>query len=690
MITSGVRCRYQRCAVVLLLGLVCSSTSWTAELSRISGTVKDAASGDPIPRAQVFIEQSLTRPVETVAADANGYYEFTSVIPGMVGVFAHADGFAFGGFSVLSSGGEHHEDRTIALRRPTNVSGQIVGAKKRPVSKAQVSGVVLIDGDRMVGIPLRKIRKFGFQVPTSNSRGNFTINRLPEGGSIKLKIVHPEYAQQAVPEIRVGSSDTKITLTEGVLVRGTVLSKGNNFPVPGAPIIFHNKFPPKDTTIAQAGPDGVYMLRLRPGEYFYRSEGARYTSTSTPQIVVSGEYATQQIDLFVAGKGILKGKVLDAITEEGVVGVRVVLKIEGRDYKYTSTDSQGGYQFSAPEGRCTVRLGQSAGYLPSATAGFSVSLRPEQTNIAPTIWLKAVPTYSLEVLDANKAPVEGAVVQVLHPQQIGWRSTDEDGLVSISMAALPEKGIVIGYVDHPTANIGTVFKIDPARADDAIVELTALRAIRGRVLNEKSKSIEGQIVTCSIGDADLSSPVTLWKSVTDSDGTFSHPGVVEGLSLIYTARSPDNSGDQVDSPAFYTASEASQPSIPALILETKNAGESLRGKRFPWRNFQNVDEKRSAIDPKSMNSVVVFTNSARAAIMLDSLENSQQFLNVIGAQFVLMIDDPTALNSESIPIYKGKPPASADVYIISSDQRVLFESIEMPTYAAIRNVLQSP
>ena len=74
---------------------------------------------------------------------------------------------------------------------------------------------MLIDGDRMVGIPLRKIRKFGFQVPTSNSRGNFTINRLPEGGSIKLKIVHPEYAQQAVPEIRVGSSDTKITLTEG-------------------------------------------------------------------------------------------------------------------------------------------------------------------------------------------------------------------------------------------------------------------------------------------------------------------------------------------------------------------------------------------------------------------------------------------------------------------------------------------
>lgn len=682
--------RYRAVAFIAVISF--ATTSSAASLARVSGTILDQSNGKLLPGVQVFIEQGLTRPIRVTQSDANGYYEFPDVIPGTIGIFAYADGFSFGGFSILTSAGDDHKNQSIVLKKSSTISGQIIGSRRKPIADANIIRVLLVDGDlsnpgaKKFSIPFSKIRRFGFQVPTSDSKGNFSINRLPVDETAFIKVTHTKFAQQISSPTKVGASATKITLSQGVGILGSVLSRDNKKPVPNAPIIFRNILPPKDTTITRTGADGAYALRLRPGAYTYESVGSNFTSVTKPQVLVSGEFLTQQIDLIVAGKGTITGKVLDPIDEDPVVGASIVLETNGKAYKVTQTNASGEYSFAAPEGECSVKFWRAPGYTHSTPPGYSFSLMPGKTKTLLPLWLTPIPSYSLEVIDENRGPVIGAIVHVLHPKQIGWRGTDENGLVEISMAAPPENGIVIGYVDHPTDHIGALFVIDSTRADDAIVQLAPLHAVQGRAVDNKNNALVGQTISCEIGHSNLSAPVSIWKLVTGPNGNFQHPGVVEGTSLIYTATSPTNTDNQVASPTFFTTTGSTVAILPALTVPDGTPGTSLIGKSFPWRRFKKVKGSRSDHN-QSRPKVVVFAEPARAKMMLKTLETSQQYLDKIGKQFVLIADAAATLTSSTIPLYQGTPPTSADVYVISNDNKVMLESIEIPTYSAIRDNL---
>jgi len=664
--------------------------SSAASLALISGTVIDQHDGQPLPEVQVFIEQGLTRPIKTTQSDAEGHYEFPDVIPGTIGIFAYKDGYAFGGFSILANAGDDHQNQSIMLKEPSSISGRVLTGRKKPVAEANIVRVLLIDGTlsdpaaKKFSIPFTKIRQFGFQVPASNSKGIFSINQLPIGETAFIKVTHSKFAQQISDQTKVGASGANITLSQGVGILGSVLSRGSNIPVPNAPIIFHNILPPKDTTITRTDENGAYALRLRPGAYTYESIGSNFASVTKTQVVVSGEFLTQQIDLIVADKGKISGKVLDPLAEEAVVGAKIVLETNGKAYKVTETNADGEYFFTAPEGKCSVKFWRAAGYLHSTPPGYSFTLESGTTKTLDTLWLTPTPSYSLEIIDQNKAPVSGAIIQLLRPMQIGWRTTDQNGLVKISMAVLPENGIVIGYADHPTDRSGALFIIEPSRANDAIVQLAPLHPIQGHVVDTKNNTLAGQTISCEIGHASLSAPIHLWKLITDSDGFFRYPGVVEGTPLIYTAASPTTANPRLASPAFYTAS--AEATLPTLIVPEGTPGPSLIGKSFPWRRFKHVENSGFHARDSSAK-IVVFAKSAQAEMLLESLETSQQFLDIVDKQFVLVLDKTNTLTSESIPLYQGTPPASADVYIISNENKVILETIDLPTYSAIRDSL---
>ena len=665
---------------LLAVFMLSSYSAWGDDLSRISGHIvgEDHA---PIPNAQVFLEQGLLFPVERVVSNEEGYFEFTQVLPGTVGIIAHSPGLAFNGFSLILGTGDIRDDNTIVLSAAGQLTGKVINSRKKPVAKAYITHALLQNAK--VVIPFRKLRNFGIAIPISDEKGHFIVNELPLTESVALKISHAKYAQGMAAGLSVGEANEAIVLSEGVLVSGTIRTSDTNSVVPNAAIIFRNNHPPRDTAIARSREDGVYLFRLNPGDYTYESVSSRHTSTIKEQIIITGHQSTEEINLTVAPKVMIKGKVLDAVTSQGIAGARIRLETNGKLNAIATTGAQGLYSFSAPAGEVTLRFLQAPGYLPPPIPSFAMPLTAGKVPPTPTFWLTKLPTYSLAVVDAQQQPVDQAVVHVLNPLQLGWRRTNAQGMVDISLGSMPKGGRVIGYVEHSTGSAGAAFSIEAKDAQDAIVQLIPQHTIKGRVVNTMGEGLAGWTVSCQITQDASTTPVTLWNTVTDSTGEFHHPGVMEGVPLLYSASHEHEGSLHLSAPAVFTLEVDSTDILPDLIVQEGESGKTLIAKKFPWRTLSGdgLDE----ISNWKGERIVLFVPSRRVASVLESFEHQQEILESFNKRLVIVFNASTAKIESTIPLFTGSAPASAKVYIVSEDNRVVAESNRLPTLSHIRN-----
>jgi hypothetical protein len=71
---------------------------------------------------------------------------------GVVGLVAHAEGYAFGGRTVTVAVAEARANTDIVLRRPVALGGKVVDPKGDPIAGARITRVVLL-GTEKVGCP---------------------------------------------------------------------------------------------------------------------------------------------------------------------------------------------------------------------------------------------------------------------------------------------------------------------------------------------------------------------------------------------------------------------------------------------------------------------------------------------------------------------------------------------------------
>ena len=672
------------CSPLVLLAL-CWTTAWAVPPSLISGHIVDEAQV-PLPNAQVFMEQGLLAPLVRVTSDEKGYFEFSHVLPGKVGVIAHSPGHAFNGFTASVGTGDIRTDKTIVLPPSGQVVGRVTNTRKKPLAQASITRVLLQQA--MVGIPYTKLKEYGFQIPSSDAKGQFMIVDLPTKETVALKVDHAKHAQGIVVGIDVGAAGATVELSPGVLVSGSIQTNDSKASVPNAAIIFRNIHPPRDTTIAQSGSDGVYLLRLKPGEYSYEAIGASHISATKPLILITGEQATAEINLIVAPKVVVEGKIMDALSGKGIAGARVLLEINGTPSAKGVTGSEGLYSFSAPAGSATIRFLQAPGYLPPQLTSFTMALNVAEKAVAPTFWLTTLPVYSLAVVDAQQQAVAQAVVQVLDPPQFGWRTTDAQGMVSITLGSLPKSGRVVGYVEHSAQASGAAFSIGLKDAQEAIVQLISQRTLKGRVVNAQNQGLAGWTVSCQIAQEGSPTPITLWSTITDPEGRFQYPGVLEGVPLLYAASHEDDGSLQTSTPALFTLNADSSDTLPDLVALEGKSGKTLIGKKFPWRSLSG-DTLSETAEWKG-DRIVVFSPAQQAPFVLESLERQQEILAPLNKRLVLVTDNALGLSSTQIPIYTGTAPSSASVYILSKDDRILVESNELPPLSHLRNPTPLP
>lgn len=367
-----------------ILATLLACTQGATGLATLAGQVV-GPSGAPVEHARVFLEPGLAGALVEQRTDGAGRFRFDSIAPGAAGVFAWVDGFGFAGQHFNLAVDTTAENLVLRMRPAVQLEGRVVDPGGAPVAGARVTRAALL-GESQVGIPLAKLEPFGFAVPVSGEDGRFSIPNLPEGGRVALKVAHPAFAQEGVPELPADARDAKVTLHPGVLVQGTVLTRGQGLAVAGAAVIIRNAQPPHDTAVTRSGGQGQFNIRLKPGVYLCQATSTHHQSPGWSELAVTGETAVTGVRLTVAGMGAISGTVKDAVTGAPIEGVRLSLETQGRPAAVTRTGPSGAFRFNAAEGANTVRLHPAAGYNPPVNNAWQIMVTEGQTFELPGLW----------------------------------------------------------------------------------------------------------------------------------------------------------------------------------------------------------------------------------------------------------------------------------------------------------------
>lgn len=659
----------------------------TSGLAGVEGRVLDDG-GRPIANARVFMEQGLGGPVEEVRSGADGVYRFNEVLPKQTGFFAIASGYSFGGRFQVISLDEQVSGFDITLYKAANVTGVVKSASGEPVEGATIGRVAL--EDLKTSVPFFKLQSRGIALPRSDAQGRFTIPNLPAGQQVALKIGHPSYAQAALRGVRAGERNLQIRLDPGAMVSGSVVSRGDNRAVPDAPILFSEVQPkggPNPATfVTVSGFDGTYSIRLLPGRYVVRAEGAQFQSQNMQVIEVAESQGIQQYVVNVSGKGRVFGRVMDARTEAPVAGARLLLESLGNPVGITATGPGGEYEFDAAAGEVTVKLLSAPGYLKSSDSGFKLLLQSGSKKEIPVIWLAPIPDYSIFVTDPDERPVAGALVTILEPRQFGWRTTGSDGKVSLEFGQLPESGRVIGWVEHPRAPLGAIFAIDRTQPENNTVELLPLTETRGTVKNDRGAPLEGVYVEGVLLDETNRELTTLWTAITDSNGEYHWPASVPYAPQGVIAYGKAKDGAPVPGrSAPFVIEKTGGYAADDIVLTGAVDGDSALNTKLRWNRFIRLTPEPA--EPHGGAYLVLLGVAANAPALYETAENAARILQNRDIDVrVVLNEQPASAPPNTLHVFVGETGKRATSWLVDADGRIVLETVGMPPLAQLNRV----
>ncbi len=664
--------------VFVILMLTVTATAVRAEAARITGHVV-GASGSTLAGARVFLEAGREAPLVEAAVDAQGGFEFKDVGPGLCGVFALANGAAFGGASVTLSSSDALQDVAIRLAAPATLSGLVVDDKGKPVGGARVARVALL-GESKVSIPFSKLETLGIAVPITSARGAFAIPNLPEGGTAALILTHPNYAQEGTSGCRVAESALTVTLTPGVEVSGNVRNRGSNAAVPQASVFIKNAQPPHDTAEARAGADGAFSLRLKPGAYLLQAIGDDLRSAGWQSLTVRGDAPMQGLTVLVAGMGKLRGAVREAASGAPVAGANVMLTLQGSTAAVAPVGADGQYELEATEGEAVVTLQPPSGFAPPQQNAYKVTVKASETVEMPTFWLARPPGIRLETIDDTGAPAPGAVVTLLRPAQFGWRVTDAQGQASLALAAA-SGGKVIGLAEDPARPLAALFAADPNATEPAKVQLLPLASVRGVIQDEKGRPLSGAVVTGQLALPGEPDALTVWRTVSGEDGSFVWESIVPGAPLLILAASGAATGVS-GRLEFQPGATVDAGTI--TLTGVAQPKPSLRGKHLDWSTHSLISGPAPAQTKRP--ALIVYAAPEEVLMLTEGLDAAAKAVGLSDMTIAVLTTGAYPGGNAPLPILEGTAPGVATTYLVNAEGRVTLETFGFPSLRALAAV----
>jgi hypothetical protein len=681
--------------------LLASAIAWTCVMSAasVSGQVA-AQDGGRLSGVRVFLEPGLGGALIEAHADTEGRFSFDNVPAGLCGVFAIADGLGWGGVSRNATSSEDIADVRITLQSQGQIGGRAVDAKGAPVKGALVSRVLLL-GDSKVGISLSKLAAFGFPDPVSGTDGRFTVSRLPGRGHVALKIDHPAYALTVVSDLAVGSGDVKVTLSPGILVQGTVLSRDGSTAVSNAAILFQRATPPHETAVTTSDIMGEFRLRLDPGYYAYQAAGLDLRSPGWQKLGVTGREPVQRVTLRVSATARFRGEVRDAASGGPVQGARLTLMTYGNPAASIMTDENGGYELMGTEGENVITLEPAPGYQRPERPALTLQAKQGDDVELPMFWLTRLPAYRLQVVDAAGNPAPRALIRLIRPAQMGWQVAGPDGRIELHISGDPPGGKLVGLAEHPTRPEGALFALTPRDATGARVQMLPLATVSGSVLNTKSKGIAGVVVGALFQTDDNDEPLPLWRTVTDTRGSFDWPCVAPYVPTVCLARAgPEAYGRS----APFNAEAGAHVELRPITIEAPDLGAksakptSYLGKRLPWFEEKVLGGALPTPSERaSKSALVVYCQADEAAATIEAVHAVRETMGgLVAAVLVDGAYQPNdlgkSLTDPPVPVLQGRAPndlpksfSGATSYVLNAGGTVVLECIGLPPAVAFQN-----
>ena len=667
--------------LLTLISVACSSLVGTITLSGqvISGEAT------PLAGARVFLEPGLGGAVAETTAAPDGTFRFEKLGPGAAGVFAIAPGFGFGGRHRNIAAADDIEPLTLTLEPADSVAGRVTDAKGRPVAGARITRVGIL-GAHKVGIPLTKLTAFGFDEPLTDTEGRFTIPNLPRGGSVALKVGHPDYAQEGVPEAAVGISRLHVTLYPGVLVDGVVLSRGQNRPVARAYVVIQNAQPPNDSAATRSDGLGNFSMRLKPGVYLCRAAVGQLRSAGWTRLTVTGDSPQPKMRLHVAGTGYIRGVIKDAVTGQPIPGARVAVDTLGNRAAVVRTGPTGEFRVATAVGESTVRFESASGYLPPESPAWRVQVFEGQDVELPGIWLAPIPAFRLQVLgEDGHTPVSGAAVTLLRPHQFGWHQTDKAGWVDLRVANLPPDGAIVGMAEDLREPLGALFSLSRDQDGEARVQLFRLATTTGRVANGEGQPLGGIVVGAMYPGEAAEQSLLLWRGMTREDGEFTWDAVVPGVPQCCVAHSA--AGREGKSAPFNLEPGGTQ-TLGSIVMPEAVSAPSLHGGRLAWHDNPLIAGVLPG--PKERQdkaALVIYCRADEAAMVIEGLEEAKA---ILPGQHTLLravvVQGNYHLEDAPFPVLSGKAPAAATTYLIDKNATVFLECLGLPPLRAFQRI----
>jgi len=657
----------------------------------VSGKVLDP-SGQPVANVPVYLELGLEGPIDSARTDAQGRFAFSEVGAGTAGVFTLAPGYAYGGETVTVALGSEIKNLAIQLQPEATLGGRVVDFKGKPVAGATVTRVALL-GNQKVGIPLARLQARGFEAPVSDKDGRFTLAHMPEHGQVALKVSHPDYAQSGVEGIEVGQKPAEITMYKGILIHGQVLTRGTDSNVSDALILFSNAQPPNNTSFARTDSHGAFTIRLNPGVYLYKAEGAQYRSPAWERLIIRGDKPRLKVTLHVSKLGRISGAVRDAKTEAPIAGAKIALVSGGHTAGIFKTGPTGAFNVQAAAGKADVFIEAAPGYRLPDHSGVRVEVKEGETFQVPTFWLAPLAPYHVQIVTQDGKPAPGAAVRLLRPEQVGWYVAGDDGGVDINVQSIPDKGRIIALAEDPAHPRGALFALDKDNTSGATVQLLPLSALSGAVVSDHGKELDGAAVGIFYVGEKKTGPLLVWRVLSDNKGAFHWSGAIPKVPLrciAYAAANKRSKEDKTPSgeSATFMIDEGGTKDVGNIVVPDGKKAKTLLGKKLAWTdNPVQAGKLPNKELLQSPATVVLYCSQTDAPVVVESMQRLHEILAKEPVQLVVVVDGAYTATNTTIPVLKGQAPSNATTYYLDGDNRVVLESFGIPSFDAIRRLV---
>ena len=642
----------------------------------VSGAVVDAA-GAPVPHAQVFLEPSLAAPLEAAQADANGRFQLPVEGPATVGIFAYAEGHAFGGVTRTLAVDEALDGVTLRLGEPASVTGRVRSAVRgEALEGARIIGVALL-GHEKVSIHFPKLRDHGFGLPATGSDGRFSVGQLPSGTPLALKITHPLHAQEGVTDITAGGAPVEVQMYPGVMLRGEAVTRIQRDPVANVVISFANAQPPHDTALTRTDAQGSFSLRLKPGVYLYRAESSRFRSPSWRRLTLRGDTSTQRTTLYVSEVATITGEIRDAVSGEPVEGARLTLRADGTIAGTTTTGPTGRYHFDAAAGTSDLILETAPGFRPPERTAQSVTVSEGQDFTMPDMWLAPIPDMAVTFVTQSGDPAPGVLARVLEPSQIGWHIADDEGRARLRVANLPASGNILAVAEEPDTARAALFSLSAGDGATGRVEMLPCEPITGRVVDERGRALSTAIVGLLMASPNQDAPHLLWRTLTDGEGRFRIERGLPGAALRCIAfAGDDETGEpRTGESASFVLEQGDGHDTGNIVVSGGRAGASMLDKRIRFRSMPVICGELPPPSAEGRPIMLTYCSAAEAEVVRDRLAADYPAWQDAGYEVLLAVDGDAACGDAPFAILRGEAPGTATTYLLDARGRVTAETM---------------